>query len=121
LMARLGNLAVARMNLGEPAAEQDHAIIESAPMLGLLCAEGDGHLAHVRTGQLFERLWLTATAIGVAIHPMSQTMRRPELRSAVSELLPAAGWTPQHLFRVGYSTRHEAQHTPRRPVDDVLL
>ena len=91
------------------------------PLLGLLCAEGDGHLVHVRTGQLFERLWLTATATGVAIHPMSQTMRRPELRSAVAELLPAAGWTPQHLFRVGYSSRDEEQHTPRRPVEGVLL
>ena len=121
LLARLGKLAISRLDLGEPVAEQDHAIIQSAPLLGLLCAEGDSHLAQVRTGQLFERLWLTATAMGVAIHPMSQTMRRPELRSAVGELLPSPGWTPQHLFRVGYSTRAEEQHTPRRPVDDVLL
>ena len=121
LMARLGKMAVSRLDLGEPVAEQDHAIIESAPLLGLLCAEGDGHLVHVRTGQLFERLWLTATAMGVAIHPMSQTMRRPKLRKAVAELLPTAGWTPQHLFRVGYSSRDEDQHTPRRPVEDVLL
>lgn len=121
LMARLGNMVMSRMNLSEPVVQQDHAIIESAPLLGLICAEGDGHLAHVRTGQLFERLWLTATAMGVAIHPMSQTMRRPELRSAVLELLPSAGWMPQHLFRVGYSERDEELHTPRRPVEHVLL
>jgi hypothetical protein len=96
-------------------------MIESAALLGLICAAGDSHLAHVRTGQLFERLWLTATGIGVSIHPMSQTMRRRELRAAVGELLPSAGWTPQHLFRVGFSSRQDAHHTPRRPLEDVLL
>ena len=121
LMAGLGQLAVSKIGLGETVAEQDHAILESAALLGLITAAGDSHLAHVRTGQLFERLWLTATAMGVSLHPMSQTMRRPELRSVVTELLPSLGWIPQHLFRVGYSSREEEEHTPRRPVDDVLL
>ncbi len=63
-------------------------MLESASLLGLICASGDSHLLHVRTGQLFERLWLTATSVGVSLHPMSQTMRHPELRAAVAELLP---------------------------------
>ena len=121
LMARLRELAVSHINLGEPVAEQDHAVLASAALLGLITATGDSHLVHVRAGQLFERMWLTATAMGVSVHPMSQTMRRPELRSAVGELLPSPGWTPQHLFRVGFSAREEECHTPRRPVDDVML
>ena len=121
LMAGLGGLAVSKIDLGETVAQQDHAIVESAALLGLISAEGDSHLAHVRTGQLFERLWLTATAMGVSVHPMSQTMRRPELRTAVTELLPYPGWIPQHLFRVGYSAREDEYHTPRRPVEDMLL
>lgn len=121
LMAGLGGLAVSKIDLGETVAQQDHAIVESAALLGLISTEGDNHLAHVRTGQLFERLWLTATAMGVSVHPMSQTMRRPELRVAVTELLPYPGWIPQHLFRVGYSAREDEYHTPRRPVEDVLL
>jgi hypothetical protein len=52
---------------------------------------------------------------------MSQTMRHPQLRAAVMELLPSPGWTPQHVFRVGYSLREEEGHTPRRPVDDVVV
>lgn len=121
LLAGLGRLAVSKIDLGKTVAEQDHAILDSAALLGLITAAGDSHLAHLRTGQLFERLWLTATAMGVTIHPMSQTMRRPELRAAVAELLPSPGWTPQHLFRVGYSSREENHHTPRRPVEDVLV
>jgi nitroreductase len=121
LLARLGRLAVSRIDLGESVAQQDHAILESAALLGLITATGNSHLVHLRTGQLFERLWLTATAMGVSVHPMSQTMRRPELRAAVRDVLPSPGWTPQHLFRVGYSSRQEDYHTPRRPVEDVLL
>jgi nitroreductase len=121
LIARLEKAAVSRIDLGEQVARHDHAIVESAALLGLICATGDSHLAHVRAGQLFERLWLTATGMGVSIHPMSQTMRRPELREAVSELLPSPGWVPQHLFRVGFSSREDARHTPRRPMDDVLV
>jgi hypothetical protein len=59
--------------------------------------------------------------MGVSLNPMSQTMRRPELRAAVGELLPGPGWIPQHLFRVGVSAREEERHTPRRPLEDVLL
>jgi hypothetical protein len=121
LVAGLERMLVSRVDLGEPVARQDHEILESAPLLGLICAAGDSHLLHVRTGQLFERLWLTATAMGVSIHPMSQTMRRPPLRAAVGELLPSAGWVPQHLFRVGFSSRQDDHHTPRRPVEDVLV
>jgi hypothetical protein len=120
-LAKLGRMTVSRMDLGESVAEQDHAIVESAALLGLITATGDSHLLHLRAGQLFERLWLTATAMGVAVHPMSQTMRRPELRSAVAELLPSPGWTPQHLFRVGFSCRDEQQRMPRRPLEDVLV
>jgi len=121
LIARLGKLAVSRVDLGETVAQQDHEIVDSAAMLGLICAMGDSHLMHVRTGQLFERLWLTATGLGISLHPMSQTMRHPELRAAVGELLPWAGWTPQHLFRVGQSARQDDDHTPRRPLEDVLV
>jgi nitroreductase len=121
LVARVEGLAVSKIDLGESVARQDHAIVESAALIGLVSAMGDSHLTHVRAGQLFERLWLTATAMGVSIHPMSQTMRRPELRSAVGELLPSPDWVPQHLFRVGFSSRRENHHTPRRPVEDVMV
>jgi hypothetical protein len=48
-------------------------------------------------------------------------MRHPELRAAVRELLPVQGWVPQHLFRVGFSSRPGEHHTPRRPLEGVLV
>jgi hypothetical protein len=121
VLSRLGSLAVSRLDLGDPVAKQDQKIVESAALLGLVSATSDTHLAHVRTGQLFERLWLTATAMAVSLHPMSQTMRHPALRAEMAELIPARGWVPQHVFRVGYSFREGEpyRHTPRRPLGDV--
>jgi hypothetical protein len=58
--------------------------------------------------------------MGISIHPMSQTMRHPELRTAVAELLPVTGWTPQQLFRVGYAPKEKLRHTPRRPLREVV-
>jgi nitroreductase len=123
VLSQLGRFAVARLDLGDAVAKQDRKIVESAALLGLISTTSDTHLSHVRTGQLFERLWLTATTMGVSIHPMSQTMRFPDLRSAMAELLPVRGWVPQHLFLVGYSAKiHEAHHrTPRRPLGDVVV
>jgi len=118
---QLQRAASAHVDLAEHVARRDHAIVESAALLGLICATGDSPPLHVRVGQLFERLWLTATALGVSINPMSQTMRHPRLRATVGELLPSAGWTPQHLFRVGFGSSTAEQHTPRRPLDDVVV
>lgn len=112
--SRLGALAVSRLDLGEAIGRQDHKLVESAGLLGLISARADDHPTHVKAGQLFERLWLTATALGVHVHPMSQTMRHPELRAAVAELLPETGWMPLHLFRVGYA-RHEHERQRRAP------
>jgi hypothetical protein len=122
-LSRFARLVVTRIDLAEPVARQDGAIVESAALLGIISAKSDTHLIHVRTGQLFERLWLTATGMGIDVHPMSQTTRVPTLRSAVGELLPSSGWIPQHLFRVGYSSHPgvPSRRTPRRPVPEVLL
>jgi nitroreductase len=95
--------------------------VESSGLLGVIGGAGDSHLIHLRAGQLFERIWLTATVLGVSINPMSQTMRRPELRLAVARLSPSVGWLPQHLFRIGYSSADSGRRTRRRPVDEVLL
>ena len=120
-VSRLEQVAVSPMNLGDWVARRDHEVVEGAALLGLICADGDTHLAHVRTGQLFERIWLTATDSGLSIHPMSQTMRNPDLRSAVAELLPTVAWVPQQLFLVGFSSGRHDHHTPRRPLETVLV
>jgi hypothetical protein len=122
-LARLGALAVSRLDLGESIARLDHRLVSSTGLFGVLSAAADDHLTHLRAGQLFERIWLRATAAGVSLHPMSQTMRYPAIRAAVGELLPEPGSVPIHLFRLGYGYQEgeSGRRTPRWPAEEVTL
>jgi len=71
-------------------------------------------------GQAFERVALLATTAGVAVHPMSQTLERPELRTRLQARLESGGGVPQHLFRMGYADA-EPERTPRWPLQTFLV
>mgnify|MGYP000094195610 FL=1 len=58
--------------------------------------------------------------MGMAVHPMSQILEVPEIKVELSSLLPKENVFPQHTFRLGYA-EPEKEHTPRRPLDEVLL
>jgi nitroreductase len=121
VLSRISALAISRLDLGEAVARQDHLLVTSTPLLGLISALGDDRLVQLKSGQLFERVWLTAVAMGLHVNPMSQTMRHPELRAAVEELMPETGWKPMHVFRVGYPREEgpAGHRTPRRPVGEA--
>lgn len=72
----------------------------------------------LQVGQVFERMFLTVTALGMALQPMNQILQVAETRTAFEELLPAAWGEPQLTFRLGYARPEE--HTPRRELSDVL-
>ena len=80
--------------------------------------DADEPTAQVRTGQAFERIALQASLDDVAVHPMSQTLERPEMRTKLGDLLDTSD-SPQHLFRLGYTER-TADHTPRWPLETFL-
>jgi hypothetical protein len=64
--------------------------------------------------------WLIAR-IGraVAVHPMSQTLECPELRTRLQGLLDSSAGVPQHLLRMSY-TDVDPGNTPRWPLETVL-
>jgi hypothetical protein len=120
-ISRLGELVLSRLDLGQVIARQDRAFLDSAASLGLISSREDNHVAHVHTGQLLERIWLTATTLGLNIQPMSRTMQIPEIRAHVAGLFPKRAWIPQQLFRVGSSRSRGWRRSPRRPFEAVLV
>jgi nitroreductase len=119
LLARVGQAVVAHLDIGDREAAKNSALVESAPVVGVLTTESDDPAARVETGRAFERVALRASAAGVAVHPMSQILERPALRRRLASELDLDGATPQHLFRLGYADE-AAEHTPRWPVESVL-
>jgi nitroreductase len=120
LLAKLGQFAMTHINMSKNISKQDSELLLSAPVLGLLTAHTDDPRTHLRVGQVFERLALTAALRGIQIHPMSQGLEVPDLRREMANLLPEGAGIPQHAFRLGYA-EPEDKHTPRRPLDEVLV
>ena len=119
LLARVGEAVVSHLDIGDREAAKNSTLVESAPVLGVLTTDADDPAARVETGRAFERVALRASAAGVAVHPMSQSLERPALRARLAAELDLGEATPQHLLRLG-SAVETAEHTPRWPVEMVL-
>ncbi len=70
------------------------------------------------------RLNLTATALGVAQHPMSQVLQEyPDMAELQEQFLAdlgvPEGHTVQMLFRLGMA--EPVEHSARRRVGDIIL
>jgi len=133
LMAKIGQLAVTYLNISKGQTKKDSEMLLSAPALVALVSRSDDRKSQVVTGQIFERIALTASKRKIAIHPMSQILEVPEIKSELRDLLDvpqvkaditglSAGDPifPMHTFRMGYAEKEEG-HTPRRPLNEVLI
>ena len=119
LMSKMSQLAVTHLNLSRSVSKKDHELLQSASLLGVVALREVDRHSRVRAGQVFERVFLAATAAGLALQPMNQILQVPEVRKEFEGLLPADWGAPQITFRVGYADPEE--HTPRRPVTEVLI
>jgi nitroreductase len=119
-IAKLSQLALPHLNLGKLTAKKDSQAFLSAPVVGLLSSRKNDRDAQVKTGQLFERIYLMAATLGIRVQPMSQVMQIPELKVKLAQLILVPTVFPQQLFRLGYA-EPEKEHTPRRPLEEVLV
>ena len=121
LLSKLGELVYTYVNVGERTVRRDHEVLLSAPAVGIICTRENDRPAFVRAGQVFERVFLRATAHHLALQPMSQTIEIKETRKQMRDLVSAHGeWIPQQPFRLGYPAERPKEHTPRRLVAEVI-
>jgi hypothetical protein len=120
LVATLGRLAVSYLMPVKSFAKADHRTLTSSPAFGVICAQENSREAQVRVGQALERAYLAATDLGLCLQPVSQLLQAEETRAALAAMLPAGGGVPLQPFRLGRATPPR-EHTPRRPVEEVLL
>lgn len=133
IMSKISQLAITYFNISKGQTKKDSERILSAPSLVALASAADDRKSEVMAGQIFERIALTATSLGMAIHPMSQILEVPEIKAELRELLevpevkaevaklsPEEDVFPQHTFRLGYATP-ETDHTPRRQLEEVII
>lgn len=130
------------LGLGRLVAFHSRQALEESPLAGLVFTHGHSDLDFLSGGMALERVWLTATRLGLAFQPMtavtlfllrwklegpdSFSPAHRELLKAVwpglEELFPGIGvsrW-PVLLFRAGYAPP-VLFGTPRRDIPDTLI
>jgi nitroreductase len=117
---QVGRVALSHLNLARRLARQASAAIQSAPLIGVIGSLADGPMDQVRSGRLLQRLWLTATAHGLALQPISYALEVPALRQELAAHFPEAGPWPQQLVRLGYVAAHRSSDSPRRGLEAVV-
>lgn len=119
--SRVGRLAVARFDRGPAVARRESRRIAEAATIGVITTTADTRGARIRAGQVFERLWLLATTLGIVLQPMSQVLEDPADRARVGAMVRSSEpvW-PQQVFRLGYPIKAARRHTPRRPLATVI-
>jgi len=113
----LGSFIFGTFDMSGSRARVETANMKSSPAVAVLSTEGDDKLTWIKAGVLFETLFLAATKLDVRFDLFSQPIAIPELRQEMAEMLNAK--YPQLLIRMGYA--EPAKHTPRRPVEEVLI
>ena len=122
LQAKMAQLAVVFLDVGPEQSKKDAELINSTPYLGFLSTTKNDSISSLKAGMVLERFWLTATALGVSLHPMSQALEVGETKANLTALLPAkSGMVQVHqAFRLGYAEPIK-EHSPRRPLQEVLI
>ncbi|WP_340538851.1 Acg family FMN-binding oxidoreductase [Nocardioides sp. GXZ039] len=107
--------------LDEP--DRDVRGTDGVMVLGGAGDDDDLPAAWLRTGEALSALWLTATAEGLSVVPLSQPIEVAETRRTLRDAVLGGEFAPHLLVRLGWQAigRSEIPHTPRRPVEDVLL
>jgi nitroreductase len=103
----------------------------SAPLIGILAVHDHYDREDcLRTGRIWQRTHLLATAHGVAGRPCNEALemidheralgKEPLRARLLGELLGDAAWQPNFVFYMGYPTL-TARASPRRPIENVTL
>ena len=119
-MAMLGCAAIGSGVLAHRMARLDAVAVGSAPLLALISARDDDRASQIRSGQLLERLWLTAEARGLGVQPLSASLELSDRRADLSRVMDARLPCAQQLVRIGHPRGGSGHRTPRRPLDEVI-
>ena len=90
---------------------QDYQLGIPAPVLMLICSDGDRPHSWLATGEALAHLLLRARVDGVWASFLNQPIQVPHLRSCLKALLTENGH-PQILLRLGYA--QDTKPTARR-------
>lgn len=118
LMSLFAPLVVRTFDVGHGRAAQDEQLVEHSPLLLILGTKDDSQASWVRTGMALSHILLRAAAEGVGASYLNQPIEVDALRPRVAKVMAGIEHA-QIVLRMGFGP--PVAHTPRRPVDEVLM
>jgi hypothetical protein len=112
-----GSFIFGTFDMSNSRASIETSYMKASPAVAVLSTEREDKLTWMKTGVLFETLFLMATRLDVRFDLFSQPVAIPELRQEMAQILKTK--YPQILIRMGYA--EPSKHTPRRTVEDVMV
>ncbi|MEP7187868.1 MAG: hypothetical protein ABI901_01600 [Roseiflexaceae bacterium] len=114
----IGQLVVAGTT-PQQQADTDTKKLRSSPGVVVLTSESDGKTAWVRTGQVYERMALTMTALNIKSAFLNQPIEVAAIRGQFQSAMGLGAALPQLLVRFGYADA--MPRSLRRPVEQVRV
>ena len=114
----LGQLVVAGTQ-PQQQADADAKKLRSSAGAMVVASESDTKTAWVRTGQVYERLALTLTALKIQSAFLNQPIEVAAVRGQFQSAMGLSAALPQLLMRVGYAA--PMPRSLRRPVEQVIM
>lgn len=99
-------------------ADGDAKKLRSSPVAAVIAANADDQATWVRTGQVYERLALTTTALNIKSALLNQPIEVAALRTQFQSAMGLGAALPQLVVRMGYAAA--MPRSPRRPVEHVV-
>jgi len=92
--------------------------LRSSPGAVVIASESDGKTAWVRTGQVYERMALTLTALNIKSAFLNQPIEVAAVRGQFQRAIGLGSALPQLLVRYGYAAA--MPRSLRRPIEQVM-
>ena len=100
-------------------ADADAKKLRSSAGALVIASDAEDKTSWVRTGQVYERMALQLTSIGIRSAFLNQPIEVKEVRSQFQSALGLGAFAPQLLMRFGYA--EPLPFSLRRPVEEILI
>ena len=120
IKSKITDMITTNKNVGKNRAKKFSELLMSASVFGIISSEKNDRMAQVKAGQILERVWLKAAALGISLHPVSQFLELPELKEEVKKLIPNTNIHPQLTFGLGYAEPVK-KHMTRRTMREFIV
>lgn len=106
------------INVSKVEAKKERRKILNMAAVGIISSKENNPLAWIKTGELLEKILLSAALKGIDCVIRVASIEEPEARKKLRQTLNI-DFMPQMLFGLGYAEK-KAPLSPRRPVEDFL-